>query len=85
MQIQGLNKDKTKLVILTSDKFVLYDVIQQQIVNHLKSKKKENVPHIIDLSSDDKYSIEINSDFPTTILMRNLIKNTIVAKFEGHS
>lgn len=40
---------------------------------------------MFDLSNDDKFSIESSSEFPQSILMRNMVNNSLVAKFEGHS
>jgi len=43
------------------------------------------MPSHIDLSYDDKFCIEVSDEFPTSVLMRNLVNNSLVAKFEGHS
>jgi len=71
--------------VLTSDKYALYDTVKEEVVKHLKGKKKESVPHIVEVSHDDKYCIEVNHELSTTVLLRNLVSNSIVAKFEGHS
>ena len=84
-QIQSLNVDKTKIVVVTADRFVVYDTVKQEIVKELKNKKKESAPELVDLSNDDKYAIEVQHASPTTVFLRNLITSTVVAKFEGHS
>lgn len=46
------------------------------------------LPHFVSLSKDDRFTVEASGDEQsggTTIFMRNLIKNEIIAKFEGHS
>ena len=53
-----------------------------------KDKKQTNggIPLQISLSYDDKYIVEVLADSTgATILMRSVIQNLVVAKFEGHS
>ena len=41
---------------------------------------------MVALSHDDKFIVEVVADSTgATILMRNVVQNQIVAKFEGHS
>lgn len=84
--VRSLTLDKTKLVVLSKDSYVLFDLQQNQISKHfVKRKKNQAIPSVFDLSADDKFAIEVNSEFPTTVFLRNLVSNSIVAKFEGHS
>ena len=53
-------------------------------MKHFKSKK-EAAPSNFEISKDDKFSIEANTLFPTSIILRNMVTNQIMAKFEGHS
>lgn len=86
VQIKSLNGDATKLILLAKDKYVLYDLQSSSIIKHfVKSKKQQSLPSFIDVSYDDKYSIEKSNEFPSSVLMRNLVNNTLVSKFEGHS
>ena len=76
------------MIVVAKDKYILFD-LQAKVISKQFSKSKKGstggVPTYIDISHDDKYAIEIGTQFPTSILMRNLVNNTLVAKFEGHS
>lgn len=84
-QVLCLHNDKQKLIVISADQYVLFDMQKNDTVKHFKSNKKQQPPLMIALSFDDKFALEINSEFPTSILMRNLVTNSLVAKFEGHS
>lgn len=86
VQIKSLNLDGTKLILVSKDKYVLFDMQTQTISKHFaKSKKQQSMPSLIDLSHDDRFCIEISSEFPTSVLLRNMVTNSLIAKFEGHS
>jgi len=72
-------------VVLTNDKYILFDTHKSETVKALKHSKKEQSPLFFEISSDDKFSVELHSQFPTSVIMRNLVSNQLVAKFDGHS
>jgi hypothetical protein len=62
------------------------------VVKSFKSPKKEKkiqksgegsqLPESFSVSSDDRMSVEVSRE---VVMLRNLITNTVIAKFEGHS
>ena len=102
-QIEFLNSQMKECLILSSDKYLIYDTLKKEVVKSLKTKKDKKaqkqahkaqganpaaLPVAVSLSSDDKFTIEVlgGEGNPSEVLvMRNLVQNSIVAKFEGHS
>ena len=70
---------------MSSDRYVLFDTTKSLVVKELKHNKKTTCPVVVDISQDDKFAIEIHPNQNTSVHFRNLISNTITAKFEGHS
>mmetsp|Transcript_952 Transcript_952/g.1685 ORF Transcript_952/g.1685 Transcript_952/m.1685 type:complete len:531 (+) Transcript_952:472-2064(+) len=82
------------LVVLTSDKYIVYDLLSKTVSSSFRSFKKEKkmaknpesplhaLPSRISLSHDDRFSVEVQGE---VVVMRQISSNTIVAKFEGHS
>jgi len=72
---------------LSQDRYVIYDVQAKEVVKTLynikKDKGRKPFPQMIAISQDDKFTIEVVND--TVVQMRNLVTNTVIAKFEGHS
>ena len=82
------------MAVLSSDKYLVYDTKEKSVIKSFRSHKKDKkasknpdsiihqLPEYFTVSADDRVSIEVHKE---AILMRNLVSNTIVAKFEGHS
>lgn len=77
--------DKSKICVVSPDRYVVYDTVKMNITKELKHKKKDSSPTFLDVTSDDKYSIEVHHADPNTVLFRNLVSSNVQAKFEGHS
>jgi len=84
--IAPLNKAPESVVISTCDKYLIYDISKKEVVKSLKPKKHSEIqiPLIFDISHDDKYSIEVIPG-QEGVQLRDLVTNTIMTKFEGHS
>ena len=83
-KIQFLNTNRQQVVVLTSDKYLVYDLLQKTVVKSFRSHKKDKklsknpesivhqLPQYFSVSPDDKVSVEIHKE---VILMRNLVSN----------
>jgi hypothetical protein len=89
-----LSQNRHHLIILTSDKYLIYDLHQKQVLKSFRSHKKDKklaknpdsiihqLPQAFGVSPDDRLSVEVHKE---VLVVRNLISNQITAKFEGHS
>jgi hypothetical protein len=84
--ISPLNKSAEAVVICTCDKYLIYDTSKGAVQKSLKPKKHSEIqiPVMFDISYDDKYSIEVIPG-QDGVQLRDLVTNTILIKFEGHS
>jgi hypothetical protein len=63
---------------------VVYDFQTKSVVEGITNRKKQSaalIPNIIDISSDDAYSIESNSQ---AVWLRSIKSKLLIAKYEGH-
>ena len=77
-------KKSNQLLIASEESLVTYDLLKQAIVDTLLSKKKSqgiSSPSVLDLSHDDQYSIEGESQ---RISLRSMKTQQLVAVYEGH-
>lgn len=59
-----MHKTPQHALILSTDKYLIFDTKSQEMVRSLRGKKdkKQATPLMIDLSYDDRYSIEVSSE-----------------------
>ena len=77
-------KKSNQVLIASEESLVTYDIQKQAIVDTLISKKKsqgQSLPTVLDLSHDDQYSIEGESQ---VISLRSIKSHQLIAKYEGH-
>lgn len=77
-------KKSNQVLIASEEALVTYDLQKQAIVDTFISKKKsqgQSMPTVLDLSHDDQYSIEGESQ---VISFRSMKTQSLIARYEGH-